>query len=67
MRNSIHEKVSELRNLIYTIKDNLHEKISENAQLQNEVNEMKKSKEHAGRRTTSDIYVQHTGIKHHRG
>ena len=26
-RNSIHEKVSELRNLIYTIKGNLHEKI----------------------------------------
>ena len=43
LRNSIHDKVSEIRNLIYTIKDNLHEKISENAQLQNEVNEMKKS------------------------
>ena len=39
------KKVSELRNPIYTIKDNLHEKISKNAQLQSEVNEMKKSKE----------------------
>ena len=42
MRNSIHEKVSELRNLIYTIKDNLHEKIIEKAESQNEVNELKK-------------------------
>ena len=45
LRKSIHEKVSGLRNLIYTIKDNLHEKISKNAQQQNEVNEMKKSQE----------------------
>jgi regulator of replication initiation timing len=43
LRNSIHEKVSELRNIIYIIKDNLHKKVSENTQLQNEVNEMKKS------------------------
>jgi len=53
LRNSIHEKVSELRNLICTIKDNLHEKISENARIQNEVNEMKKSKE-AQRNTQAD-------------
>jgi len=45
LRNSIHEKVSELRNLIYIIKDNLNEKISENDLLQNEVNELKKSLE----------------------
>ena len=49
LRNSIHEKVSELRNLTYTIKANLHEKISENTQLQNEVNEMKS---HKAQRTT---------------
>ena len=41
----IHENVSTLRNLIYRIKDNLKEKTSENALLQNEVNEMKKSLE----------------------
>ena len=35
--------MSELRNIIYIIKDNLHKKVSENTQLQNEVNEMKKS------------------------
>ena len=33
LRKSIHEKVSELRNLTYIIKDNLNEKISENAHL----------------------------------
>ena len=45
LRNSIHEKVSELRNLIYIIKDNLNDKISENNLLQNEVKEMKKTLE----------------------
>ena len=45
--------MSELRNLINTIKDNLHEKIRENAQLINEVNEMKKSNE-AQRNTQAD-------------
>ena len=42
MRNSIHEKVSEFRNLIYIIRDNLNDKTSENNLLQNEVKEMKK-------------------------
>jgi hypothetical protein len=50
LRNSIHEKVSELRNLIYIIKDNLNEKISENDLLQNEVKDLKKSLE--AQRTT---------------
>jgi hypothetical protein len=42
LRKLIHENVSNLRNLIYVLKDNLKEKTSENYQLQNEVKEMKK-------------------------
>ena len=50
LRNAIHEKVSELRNLIHIIKNNLNEKTSENDLLQNEVKEMKRMQE--AQRTT---------------
>jgi hypothetical protein len=42
LRKLIHENVSNPRNLIYVLKDNLKEKTSENYQLQNEVRELKK-------------------------
>jgi hypothetical protein len=42
IRKSIHESVSNLRNLMYILKNNLNEKTSENYKLQNEVKEAKK-------------------------
>jgi regulator of replication initiation timing len=40
LKNSIHETVSSLRNLIFILKDNLNERICENSQLQIEVKEL---------------------------
>jgi ribosomal protein L29 len=37
--------VSRLRNLIYTLKGNLNQRTSENSELKNEVNELKKDLE----------------------
>jgi predicted nucleic acid-binding Zn-ribbon protein len=51
---SIHETVSNMRNLIFILKDNLSDRISENSRLQKEVKEIKKEleahrkQEHAG-------------------
>jgi hypothetical protein len=42
LRKSIHESVSNLRNLLYVLKNNLNEKTSENIKMQNEVKEVKK-------------------------
>jgi len=45
LKREIHETVSSLRNLIFTLKENLNERTSEKSQLQNEVNELKKDLE----------------------
>jgi len=45
LKREIHETVSSLRILIFTLKENLNERISENSQLQNEVYELKKDLE----------------------
>jgi len=45
LKREIHETVSSLRNLIFTLRENLNERTSENSQLQNEVNELKKDLE----------------------
>jgi hypothetical protein len=42
LKREIHEIVSSLRNLIFTLKENLNERTSENSQLLNEVNDLKK-------------------------
>jgi hypothetical protein len=42
LRKSIHESVSNLRNLMYILKNNLNEKTCENTKLQNEVKEANK-------------------------
>jgi len=44
-KREIHETVSSLRNLIFTLKENLNGRTSEDSQLQNEVNELKKDLE----------------------
>jgi regulator of replication initiation timing len=54
LRKLIHENVSSLRNLIYTLKDNLRAKSSENHQLQNEVREMKEAWKVKGTRRWCD-------------
>src|SRR5215510_984552 len=53
LRKAIHENVSNLRNLMYKLKNNLNEKTSENFKLQNEVKEAKKPLE-AGRHTSGE-------------
>ena len=45
LKREIHETGSSLRNLTFTLKENLKERTSENSQLQNEVNELKKDLE----------------------
>jgi hypothetical protein len=42
LRKSIHESVSNLRNLMYILKNKLNEKTSENIKMQNDVKEAKK-------------------------
>jgi predicted nucleic acid-binding Zn-ribbon protein len=45
LKNEIHETVSSLRNLIFTLKENLNERTNKNSELQNEVNGLKKDLE----------------------
>jgi hypothetical protein len=42
LNKSIHETVSNLRNLTFIFKENVNQRIGENLQLQKEVNEVKK-------------------------
>jgi regulator of replication initiation timing len=64
LKNEIHETISSLRNLIFTLKGNLNERINENSELQNEVNGFKKDlKAHRHTQTVGQVAPSIGSIK----